>query len=276
MNQLAALLRNSDQPAPKPSPLAALLDPQFRADVGANAKSFLQGLNNGIASNINGPVDLLALLSRKIGLPTPDKPVLGSEWMRHYGLIAEPTDKLTGMFGDVAGNVLPFALMTKAPQIARGLLNFDEALQPTVARMADKYMDKTGMRLGAAPAYQIEHKPMQITGGASPLHDLGSSFGSDIYGKNALQYFGSGDPREKQVLDILNKVRGNPNAEVTIYRGVPKGVSGINPGDWVTLHPNVAAYYGNVISQKVPASHITSWPDSLLEFGYHPPEGLLK
>ena len=105
--------------------------------------------------------------------------------------------------------------------------------------------------------------------GKSP-NDLIASFGDDVYGKNALQYFGSGDPRERKILDIMRKVRGNPDAEVTLYRGVPDGVNDINPGDWVTLLPEYAADYGKVISKKVKASQITSWPDSLAEFGYWP------
>lgn len=119
-------------------------------------------------------------------------------------------------------------------------------------------------------SYQIDHKPMTVAGGASTLDDLTGAFGDDIYGKNALQYFGSGDPREKTTLKLLQAARGNPDKMVTIYRGVPEGVSAINPGDWVTLDRNVAADYGNVIEMQVPARSITSWPDSLLEFGYYP------
>ena len=121
-------------------------------------------------------------------------------------------------------------------------------------------------------AYRIQHRPMQDAGGAARLHDLTPSFGEDIYTKNALQYFGSGDKREGYVVSLLNRLRGNPDAEVTIYRGVPKDApSGINKGDWVTLHPEVAKDYGEkVLSMKVKASDITSWPDSLLEFGYFP------
>jgi len=130
--------------------------------------------------------------------------------------------------------------------------------------------------------YQIEHKPMTIEGGAAPLHDLSKSFGEDVYGKNALQYYGSGDARESGTLRLLQSLRGKPDAQVTIYRGAPSEAGGINAGDWVTLDKRVAQDYvdqalasdgkaGKVFSQKVPASHITSWPDSLMEFGYHPP-----
>ena len=122
--------------------------------------------------------------------------------------------------------------------------------------------------------YQLEHKPMTVAGGAAPLHDVESVFGPDIFSKNALQYFGGGDVyarQEKAVIDLMRKVKGNPNAMVTIYRGVPDGVNKINAGDWVTLDPKIAELYGrNVLKMDVPASHVTSWPDSLLEFGYYP------
>jgi len=135
--------------------------------------------------------------------------------------------------------------------------------------------EATETRLNAVtkPEYGIDHRPMTVEGGASQLHDLTPSFGDDIYGPNALQFFGSGDPREKSVVGLLKKIRGNPDALVTIYRGVPDGApQTINPGDWITLDKNAASDYGRVVEMKVPASHVTSWADSLLEFGYHPPE----
>jgi len=134
--------------------------------------------------------------------------------------------------------------------------------------------EATETRLNAVtkPEYGIDHRPMTVEGGASQLHDLTPSFGDDIYGPNALQFFGSGDPREKSVVGLLKKIRGNPDALVTIYRGVPDGApQTINPGDWITLDKNAASDYGRVVEMKVPASHVTSWSDSLLEFGYYPP-----
>jgi hypothetical protein len=130
--------------------------------------------------------------------------------------------------------------------------------------------------------YQIEHKPMTVAGGASTMDDLLPAFGEDIYGKDALQFFGSGDSREAKAVRIMKSVRGKPGAMVTIYRGVPDGVDKINPGDWVTLVKEAADDYasqhegGKVVSMKVPAAHVTSWSDSLLEFGYHPPEQVLN
>ena len=171
------------------------------------------------------------------------------------------------MLGEAVGGLAPILAAAKAPQIARGLLQGGANLaSPRVLNPQSGVV-----KIGDNPlSYQMNHKPMTIESGASPLHDLSSTFGDDIYGKNALQYFGSGDAREAYALDVMKKAKGNPNAKVTIYRGVPEGVREINVGDWVTLNPQVAKEYGNMVKKQVLAKDITSWADSLLEFGYYP------
>jgi hypothetical protein len=160
------------------------------------------------------------------------------------------------------------ALASRAGMTASEMLNKHYGLRVSAESVTGgRTMDQDGN-------YRIEHRPMTKDGGAASLDDLTPSFGADIYGKNALQFFGSGDAREAQVLRMLKAVRGKPDAMVTVYRGVPQGVTEITPGDWVTLSKEVAAdYEDNVISLQVPAAHVTSWSDSLLEFGYYPPAG---
>lgn len=124
------------------------------------------------------------------------------------------------------------------------------------------------------PNYTIDHRPMTVESGAARLDELSPAFGEDVYGRDALQIFGSGDPRERRVIAKLKAVRGKPDAKVKIYRGAPQG-SKINEGDWVTLDRSVAQDYadlegGEVLEMEVPAGDITSWADSLLEFGYYP------
>jgi len=36
-----------------------------------------------------------------------------------------------------------------------------------------------------------------------------------------------------ETISVMKAAAGNPDAEVTIYRAVPKGVTDINEGDWV-------------------------------------------
>lgn len=164
--------------------------------------------------------------------------------------------------GNMPGTGAPAGLLKAAAQMPE-LASLLGAIVPGV-KGVQKVVDTYGM----------SHRPMAEAGGASRLFDLTPSFGEDVYTKNALQYFGSGDPRESSVLRVLQNVRNKPDADVTIYRGVPENAADtINPGDWVTLDKRVASEYGpKVIEMKVKAKDITSWPDSLLEFGYYPPK----
>ena len=60
---------------------------------------------------------------------------------------------------------------------------------------------------------------------------------------------------------------------VTIYRGVPNGVTEIRPGDWVGLSRDYAAQHGGgtVLSKRVPADHV-AWAGSSDEYFYVPRE----
>ncbi|UOF78806.1 DNA repair protein [Caudoviricetes sp.] len=188
---------------------------------------------------------------------------------------------MAGIFAGKGAKTANLANLMKAEELkATGVPDVSQFDVP-VGDQVVRYGDDVAQSTRPALPYQIEHKPMTIEGGAAPLHDLTGVFGDDIYGKNALQYFGSGDPREAQTLKIMRQIRGNPNAMVTIYRGAPVDAGKINAGDWVTLDRNVAQDYvslmresegkaGKIYEMKVPARDITSWPDSLLEFGYHP------
>ena len=78
--------------------------------------------------------------------------------------------------------------------------------------------------------------------------------------------------------------KGNPDAEVTIYRGVPNDpdINTINRGDFVTLSPKYAELHaasgygrsgdepGKVISQKVKVKDIYWDGNDVNEFGYFP------
>ena len=139
--------------------------------------------------------------------------------------------------------------------------------------------ERIAQALEAAPDYRMGHRPMTVEGGAARLDNAYEAFGEDIYGPNALRYFGGSDPRESGTVAALKRLRDNPDAEVTIYRGVPTDAKGgITKGDWVTLDKSAAQEYaelkpgqkGKVLAMKVKAKDVTTWPDSLLEFGYYP------
>lgn len=118
----------------------------------------------------------------------------------------------------------------------------------------------------------------------APLHDLtggGQMYPADVYSAKAAQYYGTGFPKaDREAFALANRVRGNPDAEVTMYRAVPKDdkITSINAGDWVTLSKDYAKVHGEsvldnnykILSQKVKAKDLWTNADSIHEFGYQP------
>jgi hypothetical protein len=99
----------------------------------------------------------------------------------------------------------------------------------------------------------------------------------DIYGADAKRLYGIGDSiidSEWRVAAI--KAKGKPDAEIEVFRAVPKGVKDINSGDWVTTSKKYATNHGEntlngeyeIVSKKVKANTLSSegYP---YEFGYH-------
>ena len=80
----------------------------------------------------------------------------------------------------------------------------------------------------------------------------------------------------KESLEQLNKVKGNPNAEITIYRATMGDK--INDGDWITLSKSYANEHnlhslngkGKVLEMKVKAKDIQFAGDEINEWGYFP------
>ena len=145
-------------------------------------------------------------------------------------------------------------------------------------RIAPPEIVQPGAKAGG---YQGSHRPMTVEGGAGRLHDLEPTFGPDIYGPDAIQYFGTGEKSlDIQTLRILKAVKGKPEADVTIYRAIPKDevATSAVPGDWVTVNKGYAKDHGEgvlggdykIIEQKVKAKDLTTNADSFNEQGYYP------
>lgn len=131
--------------------------------------------------------------------------------------------------------------------------------------------------------YRIQHQPSSED---SPLPSLEEMFGDDIYGPNAIRYYGVGQAGEREAVEVFRRVKGKPDELVTIYRVVPDFVESINPGDWVTISKaaaegmNYPEFLGGglggeeqkskVLEKEVKAGEVR-WPgDSLVEQGYFP------
>ena len=117
-------------------------------------RNFTQSASNSIAGNVSAPVDGIAWALRKAGVPIPDKPMGGSDWMADKGLTRPTEQSLSGLLGEFAGMAGPMVAAAKVPQIARGLLQAgDNLAAPTnLSRQAGVFIGPGAKTWNAADA----------------------------------------------------------------------------------------------------------------------------
>jgi hypothetical protein len=126
-------------------------------------------------------------------------------------------------------------------------------------------------------SYKGSHTaPNAKTYGAT-LDDLTQIMPADVYDARGKQLYGIGNAMiDSQWRIAALKARGKPDAEIEIYRAVPKGVKDINAGDWVTTSKDYAKWHGEnvldgdfeIIKKSVKAKTLSTegYP---YEFGYN-------
>jgi hypothetical protein len=126
-------------------------------------------------------------------------------------------------------------------------------------------------------SYRGSHSaPNAETYGAT-LDSLEGIMPADVYSSRGKRLYGLGNPDvDAEWFAAAFKAKGKPDAEVTVYRAVPKGVKEINSGDWVTTSKTYADMHGEntvgdeyeILSKKVKAKTLSSegYP---YEFGYN-------
>ena len=110
------------------------------------------------------------------------------------------------------------------------------------------------------------------------MDDMSRTYPADIYSANGTRYYGDGADFDQETMDIIQSVYRNPDAEVTIYRAVPRWAGDeIQVGDWVTPNINYARSHGEglgeykILKSKVKAGEIRTEGNSIHEFGYAGP-----
>lgn len=128
--------------------------------------------------------------------------------------------------------------------------------------------------------YRGSHQPL-INETTARFHELDK--GMPKFYENPSNYIHSSyDPEDfwgaKEATRSAIMAKGNPEAQVKIYRAVPEGVDTINPGDWVTTSRRYAENHaaGNIperlgksiIEATTAARNITFGGNDAYEFGY--------
>lgn len=152
--------------------------------------------------------------------------------------------------------------------------------------------DKINYRGSHRPVGPTDENPIRLDDLTKTVDGDTAGYPDDFYGPSGPRIYA---PRRRfdddeygianeQSYDIISRVRGNPDAEVTIYRAVPNedSISSINQGDFVTLSPKYAELHagsgygprgdeaGKVLSQKVKVKDVYFAGDDVNEFGYFP------
>ena len=89
----------------------------------------------------------------------------------------------------------------------------------------------------------MQHQPRPDGARLDDMTGGGEYFPNDIYSANGLRIYGNpNNIFDRESFNVIQSVKGKPNAEVTIYRAVPndKSIETINPGDFVTLSKQYA------------------------------------
>ena len=150
----------------------------------SNALDFLQSFSNNAASNVSAPVDGLAWLLRKAGVPVPQNPLLGSDWMAQRGLTKPVPQNAASFMGETAGLVTPAGVAVNAAKTARGLLRAGESAQRNALAVGAKGSDMAGDYL----ARQGLIKPATVWHGSPHKFDkfdsskIGTGEGAQAYG----------------------------------------------------------------------------------------------
>lgn len=228
----------------------------------------------GIPQLATGFVDLAALPFTATGMLKPEEAVGSTAYLTSKGLLPPEQQGLLNQTTELLSGAMNPAVATKAALAKGGLLMAAPSVMGSIksVKPAESLLNYRSTHTAPSPEF------------GAPLYDLtggGQMYPADVYSSKATQYYGTGYPKaDKEAFALANRVRGNPEAEVTMYRAVPKSkdITSINIGDWVSLSKDYAKNHGEsvlgnnykIIEQKVKAKDLWTNADSIHEFGYHP------
>jgi hypothetical protein len=205
-----------------------------------------------------------------------------------YGLLTDPMEQARR-----AGQSLLQSRADRNDLMARTFANPERPFQVTdqagLAQLGDQVMSG---ELGFAPigmtskvtgglldtSYRGSHTAPNAKEYGARLDDLTTLMPQDVYSQQGKRLYGIGNPQiDSEWYVAALRAKNKPDAEIEIFRAVPKGVKDINDGDWITTSKTYADWHGenvlngeyDIISKKVKAKTLSSegYP---YEFGYNP------
>ena len=127
-------------------------------------------------------------------------------------------------------------------------------------------------------SYRGSHTAPNAKEYGATLDNLTTLMPADVYSPQGKRLYGTRDPQiDSEWWVAAMKAKNKPDAEIEIFRAVPKGVKDINAGDWISTSKTYAKWHGEnvlngdyeILSKKVKANTLSSegYP---YEFGYNP------
>jgi len=173
----------------------------------------------------------------------------------------------------------------KYPNVGDGVTNY-QIFHPEKLK---KITPDTSYRMQHQPRGPMEDDPIRLDDLTRSTTGEVAGYPEDFYSPNGLRIYANPNYKaDVESYNLIRKLRGKPDAEVTIYRGVPKGVKNINEGDFVTLSKQYAKDHaasgygrsgkeaGDVIEMKVKVKDIFWDGNDVNEFGYFPESSVVK
>ena len=247
---------------------------------GANAKKVMykDPYSGGLMQILTRPGQPASVL----GLEVPEN-------FRNQGIAGRLQEQALKDFPNMQGQVSSKAAARSAYKLGRRPAGRPDASLDDVLKAIDedssvnlvspaRQKEISGAEVGLLDAdYRGSHSAPNAEIYGATLDDLTKIMPADVYSQEGKRLYGLGDRLVDSEWRIAAlKTRGKPDAEIEVYRAVPKGVKDINSGDWVTTSKTYASQHGEntldgdyeIIKKKVKAKTLSSegYP---YEFGYN-------
>jgi len=199
---------------------------------------------------------------------------LDSQKRRLSDTMANPgasLQQMLGMANDQARN------FNQAQQAAANEWQQTRQLNGPATQNVDQMMAQSMAPTGMTASYKGAHIAPNAKVYGATLDNLEGIMPIDVYSSKGKNLYGHGDPQiDNEWWKAAYLAKDNPTRPTRIYRAVPKGVTDINSGDWVTTSKTYAQNHGesalngdyDIISKTVKANQLSSegYP---YEFGYN-------
>jgi disulfide oxidoreductase YuzD len=237
-----------------------------------------------IGTRMTGQAQNLARdLVREIQTTPPTGAVTIGSKSAELSALKARLDELNNQF---ATDTAPPSAVREHGAVMKRYQELQNELFPRAQTTPAEVVDETAQGL-LDTSYRGGHSAPSREFGAQ-LHQLDQIFPDDIYSPQAARnygHYGGNDPMDRQTMRLAQSLRGKPDADVTIYRSVPKDekIKDINQGDWVTINKQYAKEHGEsvllgdykILEKKVKAKDIWTNADSIHEYGYDPAQSVV-